>query len=232
MIMDDETTPVRRRRDAGATPVTVVIGIGILVALFAGVITTMGAVASNESSGAQHAADAAALGGARGVLDDLPTDLLLGFTTPADIPLMVGGGTCLGNGRGEAARLAAANGADLTSYCYNVWADEVSVSVKLRSTAVAGDKVTAKAEAETTFTADECRLDPGFDLPTEEPEPPGDDVDVEEDDAPPPPPPGPMTTWIDCGIGRQVIEFRPVVSRFFFRQLADDVEDVDPRLTK
>ena len=128
--MTEQTTLVRRRRDAGATPVTVVIGIGILVALFAGVITTMGAVASNESSGAQHAADAAALGGARGVLDDLPTDLLLGFTTPADIPLMVGGGTCLGNGRGEAARLASANGADLTSYCYNVWADEVSVSVQ------------------------------------------------------------------------------------------------------
>jgi hypothetical protein len=231
--MTEQTTPVRRRRDAGATPVTVVIGIGILVALFAGVITTMGAVASNESSGAQHAADAAALGGARGVLDDLPTDLLLGFTTPADIPLMVGGGTCLGNGRGEAARLAAANGADLTSYCYNVWADEVSVSVKLRSTAVAGDKVSAKAEAETTFTADECRLDPSFDEPSDEPDdPPADDDDEDSDDGPPPPPPGPMTTWIDCGIGRQTVEFRPVVGRFFFQQLADDVEDVDPRLTK
>lgn len=230
MIMDDETAPVGPRRDAGATPVTVVIGIGILVALFAGVITTMGAVASNESSGAQHAADAAALGGARGVLDDLPTDLVLGFTTPGEIPIMIGGGPCLQNGRSEAARLASANGADLTSYCYNVWADEVSVSVKLRSTAVAGDEVSAKAEAETTFTADECRLDPGFDLPTEEPDPPGDDED--EDDGPPPPPPGPLTTWIDCGIGRQVIEFRPPVGRFFFRQLADDVEAVDPRLTK
>ena len=229
--MTEETTPVRRRRDAGATPVTVVIGIGILVALFAGVITTMAAVASDESSNAQHAADAAALGGARGTLDDLPTDLLLGFTTPGDIPIMVGGGTCLQNGRSEADRLASANGADLTSYCYNVWADEVSVSVRLRSTAVAGDKVSAKAEAETTFTADECRLDPSFDEPSDEPDvPPGDDED--EDDDPPPPPPGPMTTWIDCGIGRQRVEFRPVVGRFFFQQLSDDVEDVDPRLTK
>ena len=226
--MTEQTTPVRRRRDAGATPVTVVIGIGILVALFAGVITTMGAVASNESSGAQHAADAAALGGARGVLDDLPTDLLLGFTTPADIPLMVGGGTCLGNGRGEAARLAAANGADLTSYCYNVWADEVSVSVRMNDTAVDGPKVTAKAEAETTFAADECRLDPGF----KEPEPPKDDAGDDGGDDAPAPPPGPMTTWIDCGIGRQTVEFRPVVGRFFFRDLSGDVEDVDSRLTK
>ena len=230
--MTEQTTPLpRRRRDAGATPVTVVIGIGILVALFAGVITTMGAVASNESSNAQHAADAAALGGARGVLDDLPTDLLLGFTTPADIAIMVGGGTCVQNGQSEAARLARANGADLTSYCYNVWADEVSVSVRMRSTAVAGDKVSAKAEAETTFTADECRLDPSFDEPSDEPDdPPGDEED--SDDGPPPPPPGPMTTWIDCGIGREMVEFRPVVGRFFFQQLADDVEDVDPRLTK
>jgi len=229
--MIEQTTPVRRRRDAGATPVTVVIGIGILVALFAGVITTMAAVASDESSNAQHAADAAALGGARGMLDDLPTDVLLGFTTPGEIPIMVGGGTCLQNGRSEAERLASANGADLTSYCYNVWADEVSVSVRLRSTAVAGDKVSAKAEAETTFTADGCRLDPSFDEPSDEPDdPPGDDED--EDDDPPPPPPGPMTTWIDCGIGRQMVEFRPVVGRFFFQQLADDVEDVDPRLTK
>ena len=60
-------------------------------------------------------------------------------------------------------------------------------------------------------------------------DPPGDDED--SDDGPPPPPPGPMTTWIDCGIGREMVEFRPVVGRFFFQQLADDVEDVDPRLT-
>ena len=74
---------------------------------------------------------------------------------------MVGGGTCLGNGRGAAARLAAANGADLTPDRYNVWADEVSASVTPRSTAAAGDR-SAKAEAETTFTADECRLDPAL----------------------------------------------------------------------
>ena len=175
--MTEQTTPVRRRRDAGATPVTVVIGIGILVALFAGVITTMAAVASDESSNAQHAADAAALGGARGVLDDLPTDLLLGFTTPGDIPIMVGGGTCLQNGRSEADRLASANGADLTSYCYNVWADEVSVvGADAAPPRSPGDKVSAKAEAETTFTADECRLDPSFDEPSDEPDdPPADD---------------------------------------------------------
>lgn len=221
----------RRRRDAGATPVTVVLGIGILVAIFAGAITTLAAVASNESSKAQHAADAAALGGARGVLDDLPDDLALGFLAPSAIPGMVGGGTCLQNGRGKASELATANGASVTSYCYNVWADEVSVSVRMSSTAVSGEPTTAKAEAETTFTADQCRLDPSFAEPSEEPDdPPGDDDDADDD--PPPPAPGPMTTWIDCGIGRQQIEFRPSVGRFFFLQLADDVEDVDPRLTK
>ena len=53
--------------------------------------------------------------------------------------------------------------------------------MRLRSTAVAGDKVSAKAEAETTFTADECRLDPSFDEPSDEPDdPPGDDEDEDE----------------------------------------------------
>lgn len=221
----------RRRRDAGATPVTVVLGIGILVALFAGAITALAAVASNESSNAQHAADAAALGGARGVLDDLPDDLVLGFSTLTEIPGMVGGGTCLQNGRGRAGELAAANGAGLTSYCYNVWSDEVSVSVRMHSTAVAGEPTSAKAEAETTFSADECRLDPSFEEPSEEPADPPDDDEDQADDEPPAPPPGPMTTWIDCGIGRQQIEFRPAVGRFFFLHLAEDVDDVDPRLT-
>jgi hypothetical protein len=228
MIIGADEASSRRRRDAGASPVISLLVTGIVIALFAGVATTLTSIAANESAAGMHAADAAALGGARGMLDDLPTDLALGFTTPAEIPMMVGGGTCLGNGRAKAAELAAANGATLTSYCYNVWADEVSVSVRMNDTAVDGPKVTAKAEAETTFAADECRLDPGF----KEPEPPKDDAGDDGGDHEPAPPPGPMTTWIDCGIGRQTVEFRPVVGRFFFRDLSGDVEDVDSRLTK
>jgi len=220
----------RRPRDAGATPVTMLLVVGILIALFAGLLTALASVAADEGSAATHAADAAALGGARGVLDDLPDQLILGFTTPPEIPGLVGGGTCLQNGRVKADELARANEASLTSYCYNVWSDAVSVAVRMNSTSVDGPLATARAEAETTFTADECRLDPTFTEPSEEP----DDPPATDGDEPsvPLPPPGPSLTWIDCGVGRQPIEFRPAVARFFFVHLADDLVDVDPRLTE
>ena len=207
--------------------------VGILIALFAGLLTALAAVAADEGSAATHAADAAALGGARGVLDDLPDQLILGFTAPPEIAGLVGGGTCLQNGRVKADELARANEASLTSYCYNVWSDEVSVAVRMNSTSVDGPPATARAEAETTFTADECRLDPSFTEPTEEPDdPPAADDDDDDEPSVPLPPPGPSLTWIDCGVGRQPIEFRPAVARFFFVHLADDLVDVDPRLTK
>ena len=112
--------------------------VGILIALFAGLLTALAAVAADEGSAATHAADAAALGGARGVLDDLPDQLILGFTAPPEIAGLVGGGTCLQNGRAKADELARANEASLTSYCYNVWSDEVSVAVQMNSTSVEG----------------------------------------------------------------------------------------------
>ena len=61
-----------------------------------------------------------------------------------------------------------------------------------------------------------------------------DDILDDDDDEPsvPLPPPGPSLTWIDCGVGRQPIEFRPAVARFFYVHLADDLVDVDPRLTE
>ncbi|HYI53588.1 MAG TPA: hypothetical protein VEX57_06475 [Microlunatus sp.] len=225
----------RRPRDAGATPVTMLLVVGILIALFAGLLTALAAVAADEGSAATHAADAAALGGARGVLDELPDQLILGFTAPPEIAGLVGGGTCLQTGRIKADELARANEATLTSYCYNVWSDEVSVAVRMRSTSVDGPPATARAEAETTFTADGCRLDPSFTEPSVEPEDPSEaGADDDDDDEPsePLPPPGPALTWIDCGVGRQPIEFRPAVARFFFVHLADDLVDVDPRLTE
>lgn len=229
--MGGEGIAGRRRRDAGATPITMLLVVGIMVAMFAGLITALASVAANESSGAAHAADAAALGGAQGVLDDLPDDLALGFTSPSVIAGLVGGGSCLQTGRAKAADLASANAATLTSYCYDVYRDEVSVAVQLNSTAVEGPPATAQAEAETTFTADDCRLAPSFSEPSDEPEaPPAADDDEPAD--PPPPPPGPELTWIDCGLGRQTIEFRPAVARFFFQDLAGDLVDVQPRLTK
>lgn len=232
-------TTERQRRDAGMTGVTAVLVIGVGVAFLAASVTAIGAVAAEETSAATHAADAAALGGAQGVLDDLPDDLAPGFTRASQITELIGGGSCVAAGRGKAAELAGANDASLTSYCYNVFSDEVTVSVRMNSTSVDGPIATARATAESTFAPDDCRINPNFVRPTQEPAPPppppppSPDPDATpEPTPPPPPPPGPERTWVDCGFGRMVVEYRPVSERFFFLDLAEELEDLKPRLTK
>jgi hypothetical protein len=131
---------------------------GILALVFTIGITALFAAASDERSTAQHAADAAALAGARGILDEAPTATAAGFTTPDEIPLLFGGGVCVQTGRVEAFRLAQANHAILTSYCYNVWTDTVRASVRLTDSNVAETRATAAAESTTTFQPADCAL--------------------------------------------------------------------------
>jgi hypothetical protein len=147
-----------RRTDRGSGPVTALMVMGILALTFTIGITALFAAASDERSTAQHAADAAALAGARGILDEAPIALAAGFTTPDEIPLLLGGGVCVQTGRGEAFRLAQANHAVLTSYCYNVWTDTVRVSVRLTDSKVAETRASAVAESATTFQPADCAL--------------------------------------------------------------------------
>jgi hypothetical protein len=143
------------RTDRGSGPVTALMVMGILALVFTIGITALFAAASST---AQHAADAAALAGARGILDEAPIALATGFTAPDEIPLMLGGGPCVQTGRVEAFRLAQANHAILTSYCYNVWTDTVRVSVRLTDSNVAATRATAAAESTTTFEPAHCTL--------------------------------------------------------------------------
>jgi hypothetical protein len=147
-----------RRTDRGSGPVTALMVMGILALVFTIGITALFAAASDERSTAQHAADAAALAGARGLLDEAPVALATGFTEPDEIPLILGGGPCVQTGRVEAFRLAQANHGILTSYCYNVWTDTVRVSVRLTDSNVAATRATAAAEATTTFEPAHCTL--------------------------------------------------------------------------
>jgi hypothetical protein len=228
----------RRRADRGAGPVTVIMVLAILALVFTISVTAVFAVAGDERSGAMHAADAAALAGARGVLDQAPADVAPGFVTPAEIPTLLGGGVCVQTGRVDAFRLAAANDATLTSYCYNVFTDTVRVAVRMNDFNVGSGPATASAEAATSFQAASCVLDPDFEPPTAPspspppPPPPGGPTPTPTPTPPPPPPPGPVETTIDCGFGDLRILFRPAVNRFFFLDLATELEDRDPRLTE
>jgi hypothetical protein len=219
----------RRRADRGAGPVTVIMVLAILALVFTISVTAVFAVAGGERSGAMHAADAAALAGARGVLDQAPADVAPGFVTPAEIPTMLGGGVCVQTGRVDAFRLAAANNAALTSYCYNVFTDTVRVAVRMNDFNVGSGPATATAEAATTFQAASCVLDPGFtppseNLPSSTPTP---------NPVPTPAPnPNPIHTFVDCGFGGLAVIFRFPEERFFFVDLARELDARDPRLTR
>lgn len=197
-----------------------------LIALAGGIVLTgQLAVATSQGAGAQHGADAAALAGARGVLDEVPTDVAPGFVLPSDIPLLLGGGRCLRTGIVDATRLAQENGDRLDSYCYDAFRDEVRVEVTTDD-----GQARKAATAATTFDAGSCTL-PG-DFSTEPPVPAdpggGDDDGEEPGDTPPP---APQNTVLDCGLRFPVV-FTPADGRFHFVGLEAILADVDPRLTR
>lgn len=227
----------RRAAERGSGPVTALMVMAILALVFTIGITALFAAAGDERSSAMHAADAAALAGARGVLDDAPQAMQPGFLTVAEIPLLLGGGVCLQTGRVDAFRLAQANNATLTSYCYNVYTDTVRTEVRMNENNVGNGPATASAEAASTFQAASCVIDPDFELPEDEEEPPeatpppGGPTPTPT--APPPPPiPDDIETTIDCGIVGLSIIYRFPENRFFFLNLAAELDDRDPRLTK
>lgn len=215
-------TDRRPRREDGLTLVGALLIFG-LIALAGGIVLTgQLAVATSDGGRAQHGADAAALAGARGVLDEVPVLVAPGFVLPSEIPLQLGGGRCLQTGIIDATRLAQENDDTLTSYCYDAFRDEVSVEVRTRD-----GSAQAAATAATTFDAGSCRLP--SDLSTD---PPGGDDDGDSgdgDDAEDAPPP--IRTVLDCGIKFPVV-FTPVDSRFHFVGLEALLSEVDPRLTR
>jgi hypothetical protein len=213
-----------RRKDAGSGPVTAILVMAILALLVGAGFTAAGAAAGDEASSANHAGDAAALGGAQGVLDNLPALLNPGFEDVDDIAGLLGGGTCLQTGRAKAAQLAAANGATLTTYCWNVFRDRVSVSVRMNKTNVSGPPASADAEAATTFDASSCTLDPSFVRPTPSPS-----STSTPSPAPSPPSTSPIKTWIDCGFGPLEVHYSG--GKFHFERVGHIADDLEPRLT-
>ena len=216
------------RGDRGSGPVTVLLILAFLILMFTAAVTAVGTLASNESAGAQHAADAASLAGAAAVVDTLPAALVPGFRLPAEIPELLGGGTCLQTGQLQAAQLAAQNQATLTHYCYDVYRDQVSVRVTLdyTNTTKEPSHAQAKATAATTFEANACSLDPSVTLPTPTPAP----APAAAAAAAKAPVPPPLRTWVECGFGRLAVVWNPALSKFQFLELAGLPELLTPKL--
>lgn len=89
--------------------------------------------ATDESSQAANAADAAALAGANEVRDLLLADV--GQLRFEDLDVFLRGSTgCSATGRAAAEDYAQRNGAAVTSYCYRPIRDRIEVEVRMRAT--------------------------------------------------------------------------------------------------
>jgi hypothetical protein len=147
----------RRRDDAGqvATGVMLAVTVGVVAVTALGVVRLGAAV--DERGQAQTAADAAALGGAEAVRDAL-VPRFGELRTPADLRALADDLTC-GAGREGAVELAAANGAEVTAYCYDSLADRVEVTVANQGTRdAATGTAEASAAAELGLLIDDCEL--------------------------------------------------------------------------
>ncbi len=150
---------------------TALVLTALAVAIFGIVFVTILAQATDEHSGAQHAADAAALGGAGAYTLDIESQLDDGFADVAELKELVGSpsGICLPNMEAGAQRLAFKNQAAVTQCSWDGVRGELAVSVRLdeTNTSVAqGQRAEASATSSVGLDIDECYLDPGFELPT------------------------------------------------------------------
>ena len=145
----------RPRGDEGqvATAVMIVVTVGLVAVTGLGVLRLGAAV--DERGQAQTAADAAALGGAEAARSGL-VGVFAALRSVEDLTAVGDALTC-GVGREGAVELAAANGADVTSYCYDSVTDRVEVEVVNEATGDAGTgPATARAVAALGLLIDDC----------------------------------------------------------------------------
>ena len=119
--------------------------------------------ATDEVSGLQTAADAAALAGAQAIARDAPQAI--------KDAVRDGGGIPCGLGRGEAASFAARNGATVTSYCYYPVQDRIEVTVRSQAVLESGRREDASAVAELDLRLGPCVLPDAPEPPEPEPTP-------------------------------------------------------------
>jgi len=184
----------------------VTTGLIVMVILGLTAVATLGvfvlARGVDDRSQAQTAADAAALAGA-GVLDDALPEVL-GLLSDKDTDLASYVGCALG--QADAEEYAAANGATVTSYCFDLAAGEVTVEVRMNEP-VSDDvgPAEAGATASTGLDLSSCLFQDDEPEPEPEPSPSptpggggGGGGGAPQPSQPPAPPPD-LGTTLDCG---------------------------------
>jgi hypothetical protein len=178
----------RATKDGGqiATAVMIVVFVGMLAAVMMILLPT--GQATDQKAGAQAAADAAALGAASEIRDQIPALIVSALASVQDPAGLSGLLTTLGSGLGRTSALdfASRNNADVISYQFTPSIGVVNVQVRSRDTASTGKHAVSGASARIGPRLGPCVLDAG---PVASPPVPAD----------PAAPPAPTGIGVSCG---------------------------------
>lgn len=142
--------------ERGAVSMSLMVVVGILLLAFALLVSLRIAMATDEASRLQSAADAAALAGAQSILDDAPGQIVSALVTGQVIPGSLG--------QKDAADFANRNDTTLVSYHYSPLQDRVVATVRSNAVLESGEREERSAVAELGASFGAC--DPPDEPPT------------------------------------------------------------------
>lgn len=179
--------------EAGAAAMSLVVTAAILLLAFAVFVGVRMSKATDEASGLQAAADAAALAGAQSVVEDAPGQIVSALVNGQVIP---------GNlGQPEAADFASRNGATLATYEYIPVQDRIRVTVRSNDVLESGQREEASAAAKVgmPFTACDTTTEPDAPSPTTSSSPTPSPSGSSTSSPSSPPPVEDVSDTLECG---------------------------------
>lgn len=172
----------------------IVVVVSLLLLAFAMAVGVRLSKATDQASGLQGAADAAALAGAQSIVTDAPGQI---------VSALVNGNVIPGNlGQPAAQDFASRNDTTVVSYSYSPSQDRIRVTVRSNEVMESGNREERSAAAKVgmPFTACDPSEEPDApELPEEEPQGPADPADEEPQEDPAPPPVEDVSDTLECG---------------------------------
>lgn len=187
--------PTRGRgggRESGAAAMAIVVVVSLMLLAFAMVVGVRLSKATDEASGLQGAADAAALAGAQSIVTDAPGQIVSALVNGQVIP---------GNlGQSAAADFAGRNDTTLVSYSYSPSQDRIRVTVRSDDVMESGQREERSAAAEVGMPFTTCGPSEEPDAPeTPEEQGPAEPPDDEPQEEQTPPPVEDVSDSLECG---------------------------------
>lgn len=141
---------VRDERERGAAAMSIIVVVSILLLAFAMLFGLRLSKATDEASGLQTAADAAALAGAQQVISGAPGQIVSAIKNGRGLPC--------GLGQDNASDFAQRNDATLVEYCYYPADDRVRVTVRSNKVLESGKREERSASAKLGMALGPCSI--------------------------------------------------------------------------